>query len=172
MMAWYSIKLGWNSSCLAVLILALLTLLQTSCVQVFPQASKQRVKSDVRATAYTHTESDHRKYGRRNALGTQLMYGEITSAAADWSRYPVGTKFRVKQTGKVYIIDDYGSALVGTDTIDLYVPTKLAMRRWGARYVDIEILEWGDLQRSREILKPRSRHRHVRAMLEGMPATL
>ena len=41
------------------------------------------------------------------------------------------------------MIDDYGTALVGTNTIDLYKPTKLQMKRWGVRNVDIDILEWG-----------------------------
>ncbi len=161
-----------GSRTFAALILAVLTLLPAACVQVQPSVSENTVKSGIRATAYTHMESDHLKYGRHNAIGSQLRYGEVTSAAADWSRYPVGTKFRIKQTGRVYEIDDYGSALVGTDTIDVYVPNKSAMRSWGTREVDLEILEWGDLERSRQILEPRARHRHVRAMLEGMPREL
>jgi 3D (Asp-Asp-Asp) domain-containing protein len=65
------------------------------------------------------------------------------SAASDWSRFPLGTRFRVLPTGEEYIIDDYGGALVGTNTIDLYKPSMLAMRRWGVRHVEIEVLEWG-----------------------------
>jgi hypothetical protein len=33
------------------------------------------------------------------------------SAAADWSRWPVGTTFRVLTTGQLYRVDDYGFAL-------------------------------------------------------------
>src|SRR5215210_1827238 len=70
----------------------------------------------VRTTAYTHTEPG----GRKNAVGGLLNSGGARSAAADWSRFPIGTKFQILQTGEVCQIDDYGSALVGTNTIDLY----------------------------------------------------
>ena len=65
------------------------------------------------------------------------------SAAADWSRWPLGTKFRIVGTDEVFQIDDYGSALIGTGTIDLYKTNRLAMRKWGVRSVDIDVLEWG-----------------------------
>jgi 3D (Asp-Asp-Asp) domain-containing protein len=44
----------------------------------------------VRTTAYTHTESDHIRYQKKNAIGTQLKYGKTRSAAADWSIFPLG----------------------------------------------------------------------------------
>ncbi len=45
----------------------------------------------VRTTAYTHTESDHVKYGNKTALGTVLRYTpEYHSAAADWSFFSAG----------------------------------------------------------------------------------
>ena len=56
-----------------------------------------------------------------------------------------------------YVIDDYGSALVGTNTIDLYKTNRLAMRRWGVRRVDIDILEWGSKQQSLKVLAPRAK---------------
>ena len=59
--------------------------------------SGQRMPN-VRTTAYTHTESG----GAHNALGT---------------------RFRIADTNEEYVIDDYGMALVGTDTIDLYKPS-------------------------------------------------
>lgn len=127
----------------------------------------------VRTTAYTHTESDHRQYANRSALGTTLECGRIKSAAADWSRWPAGTVFRVVQTGETYQVDDYGWALSGRNTIDLYKPTPYEMNRWGARYVTIQILQWGDLGYSYHVLKPRSHYRHVKRMLneiEGHPA--
>jgi len=65
------------------------------------------------------------------------------SAASDWSRFPLGTRFRIVDTKEEFIIDDYGTALIGTSTIDLYKPTKLEMKRWGVRNVDIDILQWG-----------------------------
>ena len=118
----------------------------------------------VRTTAYTHTECG----GCKNAIGTRLAYGEINSASADWSRYPLGTKFRILNTGEVFQIDDYGGALVGTNTIDLYKPSRLSMRNWGVRWVDIRILEWGSAQRSLEVLKPRAGKHRVRVMMDSL----
>jgi len=126
----------------------------------------------VRTTAYTHTEADHIQYGRKTAKGTTLRSGSVTSAAADWSKYPVGTKFRVKETGRTYEIDDYGSALVGTDTIDLYKTSRGSMNRWGVRHVEIEILEWGCFEESHSILEPRCDHWHVKRMADAIQPKL
>jgi hypothetical protein len=38
------------------------------------------------------------------------------------------------------------------------MPTRGSMNRWGVRHIDIELLEMGDYQKSREILKSRARH--------------
>jgi 3D (Asp-Asp-Asp) domain-containing protein len=122
-----------------------------------------RIKK-VRTTAYTHTE----RGGRRNALGKYLAGSRVMSAAADWSRYPVGTRFRIVDTNELFIIDDYGTALVGTNTIDLYKTSRLQMRRWGVRHVDIDILEWGSSEQSLQVLKPRTKHRQVRRMIAGL----
>jgi hypothetical protein len=90
------------------------------------------------------------------------------SAASDWSRYPLGTRFRVAATNEEYIIDDYGWALVGTDTIDLYKPSRLEMRRWGVRHVDIDILQWGSEEQSLKVLAPRCKHRRVQQMVTAL----
>ncbi|MFN2507346.1 MAG: 3D domain-containing protein [Chthoniobacterales bacterium] len=90
------------------------------------------------------------------------------SAASDWSRFPLGTRFRVVGTGEEYVIDDYGGALVGTNTIDLYKPSKGTMRRWGVRHVDIEILRWGSDEESLKMLRPRKRARIVRRMIASL----
>jgi len=119
----------------------------------------------LRTTAYTHSESDHRRYGARNALGTPLKHGAINSAAADWSRFPAGTVFRIVATGEIFEVDDYGWMLAGTNTIDLYKPNRQAMRAWGVRRVTIEILRWGDLPASYRVLKPREKYRHVKRMV-------
>ena len=119
----------------------------------------------VRTTAYTHSESDHRQYGRRNALGSRLLSGPVKSAAADWSRWPAGTVFRILDTGETYRVDDYGWALSGTNTIDLYKSSRSQMNRWGVRRVNIEVLEWGSVDRSLAILRPRGKHRHIRRMI-------
>jgi hypothetical protein len=62
-------------------------------------------------------------------------------------------------------VDDYGWALSGTNTIDLYKPSRAAMNAWGVRRVTIENLQWGDPKASLSILRPRSRYRHVQRMI-------
>ena len=125
----------------------------------------------VRTTAYTHTEADHVKYGNKTALGTVLRYTpEYHSAAADWSRFPLGTKFRIKGYDRIFVVDDYGSALVGTKTIDIYFPTVERMKNWGARLVEIQILEMGSFHESRKILAARANHPYCLAMLATMTA--
>jgi 3D (Asp-Asp-Asp) domain-containing protein len=120
----------------------------------------------VRTTAYTHTERDHVRYANRSARGTPLQIGTIRSAAADWARWPVGTRFLVLATGQVYEVDDYGWALAGRNTIDLYAPSRSEMNQWGVRRITIQILDWGDHKYSYRLLRPRSDHAHVRRMLK------
>jgi len=120
--------------------------------------------SNVRTTAYTRVE----KGGRRNALGKYLSGHHVMSAASDWSRFPLGTRFKIVSTREEFIIDDYGTALVGTGTIDLYKPTKLEMKRWGVRTVDIDILQWGSEEQSLKVLGPRAKHQTVRRMIAGL----
>src|SRR5262245_51610072 len=45
--------------------------------------------NNVRTTAYTRVE----KGGHKNALGMYLSGRHVMSAAADWSRFPLGTRF-------------------------------------------------------------------------------
>lgn len=119
----------------------------------------------VRTTAYTHSESDHLAYGPRNAIGTSLKYtDQVRSAAADWSVYPLGTRFKIKGEPYVYVVDDYGSALVGTGTIDIYQPTKALMCQWGRRVVEIQIIQWGSSRLSMEKLADRTRYKHCAKM--------
>ena len=123
-------------------------------------AKHQRV-CKVRTTAYTHTEAG----GRNNAVGTRLSGKNVMSAASDWSRWPLGTKFRIVGTDDVFKIDDYGGALIGTGTIDLYKTNRLAMRKWGVRSVDIDIIEWGSKEKSLQVLGPRKKDPRVRRMI-------
>lgn len=122
--------------------------------------------SSVRTTAYTHTEADHIVHGSQTAVGNTLRYGNVRSAAADWSVYPVGTVFQIEGTPYVYQVDDYGSALVGTNTIDLYKPSKQSMAEWGVRNVNIRVLKWGSFSRSLAIMKPRVGNAHVKKMVQ------
>ena len=120
--------------------------------------------ANVRTTAYTHTESG----GRRNAIGARLAGSDVMSAASDWSRFPLGTRFQIVGTSDRYVIDDYGGALIGTNTIDLYKSSRAAMRQWGVRHVDIDILSWGSKEQSLKVLNPRRKNRLIRRMIAGL----
>jgi len=124
------------------------------------------------ATAYGASAKCNSIWAGKNAIGGRLKSGEVTSAAADWSRFPVGTKFRVKETGRVYVVDDYGSAMVGKDKVDLFKTNYRDVYRWGVREVNLEIIEWGSFEKSLTILKPRSRSRHVKTMVQSLEAKL
>ena len=137
----------------------------TQSTRETPTAYGRRI-TNVRTTAYTHTE----RGGRRNAIGKRLSSGNGISAAADWSRFPLGTRFQIVGTQERYIIDDYGGALVGTNTIDLYKTSHSAMRAWGVRRINIDIIEWGSKQESLKVLAPRRKHGLVRRMIAGLEA--
>lgn len=148
---------------LTALLICLTAGLLSSCASSGPLKKGTRISS-VRTTAYTHSESDHIVYGKATAVGSDLKYGNVRSAAADWSVYPVGTIFQIEGTPYVYQVDDYGSALVGTNTIDLYKPSKQDMNEWGVRNVNIRVLRWGSFSKSLSILKPRTHWGHVDKM--------
>lgn len=119
----------------------------------------------LRATAYSHMEKEPGAPGRKNAAGTILKYGKVRSAAADWSRLPLGTKFKVVgQPDVIYVVDDYGSALAGTNTVDFFYPTLRKMRNWGTRNVTIQIIQMGCFQRSARLLSGRKHAAHCRKM--------
>ena len=127
--------------------------------------SDRQRRRQVRTTAYSHMENEKGVVGRQNAISTRLVYTKTKrSAAADWSVYPVGTKFKIKGHPQVYTIDDYGSALVGTNTIDIFKPSLRSMRKWGTRNVEITVIEWGSYERSRKILSHRCGYKHCRKM--------
>jgi 3D (Asp-Asp-Asp) domain-containing protein len=94
----------------------------------------------------------------------------IGSAAADWSRWPMGTTFRLLSTGQTYRVEDYGWALSGRNTIDLYMANSRDMNSWGARQEPIQILQWGDPQQSLQFLQSHQNFKHIKRMvleLEG-----
>ena len=139
---------------------------QTPPATPTPIRSAGQIIPGVRTTAYTHSEVDHLQYGARSAVGTQLKAGAIRSAAADWSIYPLGTVFQIQGDPSVYVVDDYGRALVGTRTIDIYQPSTGLMNLWGTRKVNIRVLRWGSPAKSLAVLKPRAfKAQHVREMI-------
>ena len=121
-------------------------------------------RQTVRTTAF----SDAHRAAAKNAKGARLRSGQVKSAAADWSRFPLGTKFRVLPTNQTYVVDDYGPALVGTNTIDLYMSSRQEMARWGVRQVTIDIIEAGSYEKSLSLLKARKKTPYVRQMVTGL----
>jgi 3D (Asp-Asp-Asp) domain-containing protein len=129
---------------------------------------KPAVLKATRATTTTTTTTTRTVKvvrGKRVVVKTKTQPPKIGSAAADWSRWPMGTTFRLLSTGQIYRVDDYGWALAGRNTIDLYMATPAEMNAWGAREEPIQILKWGD---SEEILRFLQRHqdyKHIRRMV-------
>jgi len=121
----------------------------------------------VRTTAYSHMENEPGAPGRLNASGGILKYGTVRSAAADWSVLPLGTTFKVKGQPHTYVVDDYGSSLVGTNTVDIFKPSLSSMRHWGTRNTEITIIQWGSYERSLKLLKGRTRYSHCYRMYVG-----
>lgn len=131
------------------------------------QTGTRRI-NHVRTTAYCGNEGGS---GKRNATGEYLSGRLVRSAASDWSRFPLGTRFRVVGSPEEYMIDDYGGALIGTDTIDLHKSSRAEVRTWGTRHVDIDVLQWGSREQSLKVLRPRKGSRSVRRMIAALEQT-
>lgn len=147
---------------------ALLTMVFLGACTSTPKSPGAPRKVPVVATAYSSGAKCNGAWAHRNALGGRLKAGEVNSAAADWSRFPAGTKFKVVETGRVYEVDDYGSAMVGRDKVDLFKTNYRDVYRWGVRDVTLEIMKWGCPAESLAILRPRTRAPHVRRMVEAL----
>jgi 3D (Asp-Asp-Asp) domain-containing protein len=129
-----------------------------------PTAAKGK-RMTIRTTAYTAAEPG----GAHAATGERLHFGgDSYSAASDWSWMPLGTRFRMLANKRIFVIEDYGSALVGRQTVDLFMPNRASMRSWGVRQVEIEILEWGSPAMSLKMLEPRQKNAHVRTMVMAL----
>ncbi len=101
----------------------------------------------------------------RRVVVVKAVPPKIGSAAADWSRWPAGTTFRLLSTGQLYRVDDYGWALAGRNTIDLYMATPGDMNSWGVRAEPIQILQWGDSEESLRRLAAHQGYKHIRRMV-------
>lgn len=127
-----------------------------------------RVTTTVTTTRVTKTTTPVR--GTKRAVAVSKVQPRIGSAAADWSRWPMGTTFRLLSTGQMYRVEDYGWALSGRNTIDLYMSNQRDMNTWGARQEPIQILHWGDPEQSLQVLQSHTEHKHIKRMvleLEG-----
>jgi 3D (Asp-Asp-Asp) domain-containing protein len=162
----YSARTRLKATSLRLALACLIGAFLASCATQPPTAKRSSAnlhRMNVRTTAYCVHERGGG--GRRNAVGEYLSGRIVRSAASDWSRFPLGTRFKIVETAEEYVIDDYGTALVGTNTIDLYKPTRLEMKRWGVRHVDIDILQWGSEEQSIKVLASRAKHATPRRML-------
>ena len=120
---------------------------------------------ETRTVTRTTTRVTKTTRGGKKIVVTKTKPLKIGSAATDWSRWPAGTTFRLLSTGQIYRVDDYGWALSGRNTIDLYMATPREMSSWGARQEPIQILHWGDAQESLRLLAPHQNHPHINRMI-------
>jgi len=132
--------------------------------------SKRVVRKATAVTTTTTTKTTTTRTvktvrGKRVVVKAKPEPPKIGSAAADWSRWPVGTTFRLLSTGQIYRVDDYGWALAGRNTIDLYMASQAEMNAWGARQEPIQILRWGETEESLRLLQPHQDYKHIRRMV-------
>jgi len=128
-----------------------------------PKKATHVTTSVTTTTRVTKTTAAVTRGGKRAVAAAKPP--RIGSAAADWSRWPMGTTFRLLSTGQMYRVEDYGWALSGRNTIDLYMANQRDMNAWGARQEPIQILHWGDPQQSLQILQSHAEHKHIKRMV-------
>ena len=133
---------------------------QVAYTSVGPQPFSLETTTKVTKTKVTKTSRNGKK-----VVVTKTKAPKIGSAAADWARWPAGTTFRLLSTGQIYRVDDYGWALSGRNTIDLYMATPHQMNSWGARQESIQVLRWGDPDESMRLLQPHQSSRHIQRMI-------
>ena len=130
----------------------------------------EETKTTTRVTTTTTTKRVTKVSRLARRAGAVGRPPKIGSAAADWSRWPMGTTFRLLSTGQMYRVEDYGWALSGRNTIDLYMANRRDMNSWGARQEPIQVLRWGDPQQSLQFLQSHQDYKHIKRMvleLEG-----
>ena len=128
------------------------------------QPFSMQEKKAARGTTTTRVTKTTPVRGAKRAVAASKPT-KIGSAAADWGRWPMGTTFRLLSTGQTYRIEDYGWALSGRNTIDLYMSNRRDMNTWGARQEPIQILHWGDPQQSLQFLQSHTDYKHIKRMV-------
>jgi 3D (Asp-Asp-Asp) domain-containing protein len=130
-----------------------------------PKPAVRKATRAATTTTTTTTRTVKVMRGKRVVVRARPEPPKIGSAAADWSRWPMGTTFRLLSTGQIYRVEDYGWALAGRNTIDLYMATPAEMNAWGAREEPIQILKWGDSEESLRFLQRHQDYKHIRRMV-------
>ena len=133
-------------------------------LQPFSMQEKKATRVTTMTTATTRVTKTTTVRGAKRAVAVSKP-PKIGSAAADWSRWPMGTTFRLLSTGQMYRVEDYGWALSGRNTIDLYMSNQRDMNTWGARQEPIQILHWGDAQQSLQFLQSHTDYTHIKRMV-------
>jgi 3D (Asp-Asp-Asp) domain-containing protein len=129
-----------------------------------PFSMQEKKATRVTTTTATTRVTKTTTRGAKRAVAVSKT-PKIGSAAADWSRWPMGTTFRLLSTGQMYRVEDYGWALSGRNTIDLYMSNRRDMNTWGARQEPIQILHWGDAQQSLQVLQSHTDYKHIKRMV-------
>jgi 3D (Asp-Asp-Asp) domain-containing protein len=129
-----------------------------------PFSIQEKKATRVTTGATTRVTKSTTVRGAKRAVAVSKP-SKIGSAAADWGRWPMGTTFRLLSTGQMYRVEDYGWALSGRNTIDLYMANRRDMNTWGARLEPIQVLHWGDPQQSLQILQSHADHKHIKRMV-------
>ena len=142
---------------------------------MFANLSREQRAKEAKKAHKKEAEAKHTKEARKAKLAhaRKPEPPRIGSAAADWARWPVGTTFKIISTGQTYRVDDYGWALAGRNTIDLYMGSRRDMNAWGVRNEPIRVLHWGDPGQSLALLQARQQFKHCRRMsldLQGLHA--
>ena len=132
-------------------------------LQPFSMQEKKATRATTTKTATRVTKTTTMRGAKPTVAVSKSS--RIGSAAADWSRWPMGTTFRLLSTGQTYRVEDYGWALSGRNTIDLYMSNRRDMNTWGARQEPIQILRWGDAQQSLQVLQSHTDHKHIKRMV-------
>lgn len=158
---------------ITLLIISMASLFLVSCNTLTRIVKRDNMSAPkvVKLTAYTSSEKDHIKYGKKTAIGTTLKVNK--SIATDWSEFPVNTVIKIE--GHNYVVDDYGSALVAKTipVIDIYKPSRREMNRFGAKHsYDVKVVKWGSFEQSAEILKSRLKYTHCRTMYNNIQSQL
>jgi 3D (Asp-Asp-Asp) domain-containing protein len=133
-------------------------------LQPFLMQEKKKTTRVTTTTTTRVTKTTLTTRGAKRAVAVSKP-PRVGSAAADWSRWPMGTTFRLLSTGQVYRVEDYGWALSGRNTIDLYMANQRDMNTWGARQEPIQVLRWGDPQQSLQFLQSHTDYKHIKRMV-------
>jgi 3D (Asp-Asp-Asp) domain-containing protein/uncharacterized protein YceK len=133
-------------------------------LQPFSMQEKKKTTRVTTTTTTRVTKTTPTTRGAKRAVAVSKP-PRVGSAAADWSRWPMGTTLRLLSTGQVYRVEDYGWALSGRNTIDLYMSNQRDMNTWGARQEPIQILHWGDPQQSLQFLQSHTDYKHIKRMV-------